>query len=215
MNLHIDNIDKEKFEQLNKKIIEIFKQHEINLPYIKIEFSDEETPFYRPIGAEFKYNGMCAKNSVPFIQLAIPVETEEEYLYPMIAYQLSHEYTHAYIHRYVLLGSSNIINELLAEVISYLCLIELGFDGYELKTRQGQDVSLHNIYGYITKRKDSIYKKYSNVYGKNGCYLGLISSRVDVWRLVKKFKTIINEKNSVCECDLQFIYENGFFNDFK
>ena len=214
-NLHSKDLDEKRFEQLKRKIIEIFKNHEIDLPDIEIDFSDEKTPIYRPVGAEFGYCSGDKKNQVPLIQLAIPVETDERYIYPMIAYQLSHEYTHAYIHRCVFQGSSNFINELLAEATSHLCLIELGFREYEVEARQGQAITPRKLYDYIMTRKDKIYKNYSDVYGENGCYLGLITNHIDVWRLVKKFKSILNVQNSTCEYDLQFIYESGFFKELE
>lgn len=212
MNLHEADFDKENFEKIKTEIKEIFEKHGIVLPDVEIEFSDEANPWYRPIGAQLFYKGETFTVKDPFIQLAIPSTVDIKYKYPMLAYQLSHEYTHSYIHKYVLSGSANIINELMAESIAHLVLIELDLEWYEKEARNGISVSPKKLYNYIKLRELTAYKIPSEVYKKQGCYLGLIDGKINVWHLVKEFKTILQEQNSESNRDLQYFYDNGFFN---
>lgn len=215
--MEIKNLTEEEigFEKLNdaKDIVKkIFAAHNIVLPEIEVFCGDYDTPYYHPIGSVYQRGNNKVVATTPVIDLSIPSDVKPSYLKPMLIYQLSHEYIHSFVSEHLLRGSVQIINELLAAAASHRILIESGFDWYEKLVRKGQAVSPAKLYNYIKIRENTIFKDPTEVYKKHGCYLGLVSSKIDIWTLIKELKKALQTQSKESALDLEWLHNTGFFN---
>lgn len=211
-NLTEEEIDVETFHQALDIVKQNFRSHGIIVPDVNIIFGDNATPSYYSLGKAYQHNGRVFFPTSPVIDLSIPRDVHPDYLLPMLIYQLSHEYAHAYVSPYELRGSIRIINELLAAATSHHVLIESGYQWYELKERKGQVISPKKLYDFIKAREKTVYKDPREVYKKHGCYLGLVSPKINIWELLNEFKKALQAQSLRNELNLEWLYDLGFFN---
>ena len=191
-NLTEEEIGVERLNEATDIVNKIFAAHDIILPEIEVFCGEYDTPYYNPIGSIYRRGECVVIPPMPVIELSIPSGIMPDCLKPTLIYQLSHEYTHSFISEHLLRGSIRIIDELLAAATSHHVMIESGYQWYELKARKGQVISPKKLYDFIKAREKTVYKDPCEVYKKHGCYLGLVSPKINIWELADSGKSGIS-----------------------
>lgn len=211
-NLTEEEIGVERLNEAKDIVNKIFAAHDIILPEIEVFCGEYDTPYYHPIGSIYRRGECVVIPPMPVIELSIPSGIMPGCLKPMLIYQLSHEYTHSFISEHLLRGSIRIIDELLAAATSHHVLIESGYQWYELKECKGQVISPKKLYDFIKAREKTVYKDPCEVYKKHGCYLGLVSPKVNIWELLNEFKKALQTQSLGAILNLEWLHDLGFFN---